>query len=99
MKASIKTVYRYIIYITILVPLLSGVIILLFPYHWIGKYVFQQLHHVRKADVVVVLFGDENENGTGAGRETHRRVSHGVKLLRRGYAKHIIFSGGTPQGA
>ena len=96
---SLKKFFRYGVYGIILVVIIVVITLIIFPYRWLGEWVFQDVHNLHGADAIVVLFGDANEDGTGVGRETHRRVSYGVKLFHEGYAKNIIFSGGRPKGA
>lgn len=78
---------------------ISTFILLFFPYRWLGNRILPCVHHLHQADVIVVLFGDGNAQGTGVGRETRRRISYGISLLQAGYAPSILFSGGHPDGA
>lgn len=96
---SLRKLLRYSVYSIIVVVAVATGSIMIFPYRWLGEQVFQKVHDLHKADAIVVLFGDGNGTGTGVGRESHRRVSYGVKLFQEGYADTIIFSGGNPQGA
>lgn len=96
---SLKTFLRYGVYSIILVAGIAIITVMIFPYRWLGEWVFQDVHDLHQADAIVVLSSDYTEDGTWVGRETHRRVLYGVKLFQEGYAKTIIFSGGRPNGA
>jgi uncharacterized SAM-binding protein YcdF (DUF218 family) len=96
---SLKTFLRYGAYSIIIVAGIAVITIMIFPYRWLGERVFQDVHDLHQADAIVVLFHGHNEDRTGVNRESHRRVSYGVKLFQEGYAKNIIFSGGRPDGA
>jgi uncharacterized SAM-binding protein YcdF (DUF218 family) len=96
---SLKIFFRYGVYRIIIVAGIAVITILIFPYRWLGERIFQDVHDLHQADAIVVLFHGYNEDRTGVSRESHRRVSYGVKLFQEGYAKNIIFSGGRPDGA
>lgn len=96
---SLRTFFRYSVYGIILVVIIVVITIIIFPYHWLGEWVFRDVHYLHKADVIVVLFHGYNEDRTRVNRESYRRVSYGVKLFYEGYAQNIIFSGGRPKGA
>jgi len=98
MKAWRKFLH-YGVYTVITVVGIAVVAILVFPYRWLDEKIFQEVHRLHQANVIVVLFGDSNEERTEVGRDTHRRVVYGVKLFQKGYAPKIIFSGGNPDGA
>jgi uncharacterized SAM-binding protein YcdF (DUF218 family) len=96
---SLRTFFRHSVYGIIFVFIIVVITLMIFPYRWIGERIFQDVHDLHQADVIVVLFHDYNEDGTGVSKESYCRVSYGIKLFQEGYAKNIIFSGGRPKGA
>lgn len=79
----------------------TGVVIvfLWFPYQWLGERLWDVVHQLHPADVIVVLFGNGDGTNEGLGPESQRRARYGVKLLQDGLADKIIFSGGYPDGS
>ena len=96
---SLRTFFRHSVYGIIFVFIIVVITLMIFPYRWLGERIFQDVHDLHQADVIVVLFHDYNEDATGVSKKSYCRVSYGVKLFQEGYAKNIIFSGGRPKGA